>query len=125
MHILNDPSFFLTNKTGAPQGEELGLMKPLSESSCSCSDNSFISNGANRYDALATDATPGIKSWNSTGRAGGRPGKSSGNTSEKSQTIGMSLSCFPSDLFSSFLEDICAKRSDILSPYTLEPLNIR
>nr|GEZ05169.1 hypothetical protein [Tanacetum cinerariifolium] len=29
MHILNDPSFFLTNKTGAPQGEELGLMKPF------------------------------------------------------------------------------------------------
>ncbi|GKD29364.1 hypothetical protein Tco_1240142, partial [Tanacetum coccineum] len=29
--------------TEAPQGEELGLMKPLSESSCSCSDNSFIS----------------------------------------------------------------------------------
>ncbi|GKD77139.1 hypothetical protein Tco_1339760 [Tanacetum coccineum] len=25
MHILNDPSFFLTNKTRAPQGEELGL----------------------------------------------------------------------------------------------------
>ncbi|GJY46336.1 hypothetical protein Tco_0435399 [Tanacetum coccineum] len=32
MHIRNDPSFFLTNKTGAPQCEELGLMKPLSES---------------------------------------------------------------------------------------------
>nr|GEZ85904.1 putative reverse transcriptase domain-containing protein [Tanacetum cinerariifolium] len=29
------------------QGEELGLMKPLSESSCSCSDNSFISDGVN------------------------------------------------------------------------------
>nr|GFB09873.1 hypothetical protein [Tanacetum cinerariifolium] len=29
MHILNDPSFFLTNKTVAPQGEELGLMKPF------------------------------------------------------------------------------------------------
>ncbi|GJY23025.1 hypothetical protein Tco_0396683 [Tanacetum coccineum] len=33
MHIRNDPSFFLTNKTGAPQGEELGLIKPLSDSS--------------------------------------------------------------------------------------------
>ncbi|GKE80380.1 hypothetical protein Tco_1550380, partial [Tanacetum coccineum] len=32
MHILNDPSFFFRNKTGAPQGEELGLMKPLSKS---------------------------------------------------------------------------------------------
>nr|GEZ76103.1 reverse transcriptase domain-containing protein [Tanacetum cinerariifolium] len=88
MHILNDPSFFLTNKTGAPQGEELGLMKPLSERSCSCSNNSFISDGANRYGARATRAAPGIKPiWNSTGRAGRRPGKSSGNTSGKSQTI--------------------------------------
>nr|GFD13207.1 hypothetical protein [Tanacetum cinerariifolium] len=49
-------------------------MKPLSESSCCCSDNSFISNGANRYEARATGAAPGIRSiWNSTGRAGGRP----------------------------------------------------
>ncbi|GJW71291.1 hypothetical protein Tco_0128208 [Tanacetum coccineum] len=30
MHIRKDPSFFFTNRTGAPQGEELGLMKPLS-----------------------------------------------------------------------------------------------
>ncbi|GKD70536.1 hypothetical protein Tco_1324626, partial [Tanacetum coccineum] len=88
MNILNDPSFFFTNKTKAPQGEELGLIKPLSESSCSCSDNSFISDGANRYGARATGAAPGIKSiWNSTGRAGGRPGKSSGKTSGKAQTI--------------------------------------
>ncbi|GJR85205.1 putative reverse transcriptase domain-containing protein [Tanacetum coccineum] len=43
MHIRNNPSFFLTNKTGAPQGEELGLINPLSDSSFSCSDNSFIS----------------------------------------------------------------------------------
>ncbi|GKF83597.1 hypothetical protein Tco_0248495, partial [Tanacetum coccineum] len=88
MHILNDPSFFLTNKTGAPQGEELGLMNPLSESSCSCSDKSFISDGANRYGTRATCAVPGIKSiWNSTGGAGGRSGKSSRNTSRKSLTV--------------------------------------
>ncbi|GKF03589.1 hypothetical protein Tco_0030512, partial [Tanacetum coccineum] len=44
--------------------------------------------GANRCGARATGAAPGIKSiWNSTSRAGGRPGKSSGNTSGKSQTI--------------------------------------
>nr|GFC06316.1 putative reverse transcriptase domain-containing protein [Tanacetum cinerariifolium] len=59
-----------------------------SESSCSCFDNSCILDGANRYDARATEAAPGIKSiWNSTGRAGGRPGKSSRNTLGKSQTI--------------------------------------
>ncbi|GKF96266.1 hypothetical protein Tco_0289001, partial [Tanacetum coccineum] len=63
-------------------------MNPLSESSCNCSDNSFISDGTNRYDARATGAAPGIKSiWNSTGRAGGRLGKSSGNISGKSRTI--------------------------------------
>ncbi|GKF73637.1 hypothetical protein Tco_0219969, partial [Tanacetum coccineum] len=98
-------------KTRAPQGEELGLMKPFSKSSCSCSDNSFISDGANRYGARATGATLGIKSiWNSTGRAGGRPNKSSGNTSGKSQMIDTSSSCFPSDLSSSFLADICSKK---------------
>nr|GFD44336.1 hypothetical protein [Tanacetum cinerariifolium] len=62
MHILNEPSFFLTNKTEALQGEELGLMKPLSERSYSCSDNSFISDGAKRYGARATGAAPGIRS---------------------------------------------------------------
>ncbi|GKD83498.1 hypothetical protein Tco_1350337 [Tanacetum coccineum] len=111
MHILNDPSFFLTNKIEAPQGEELGLMKRLLESSCSCSNNSFILDGANRYGARATGVAPGIKSiWNSTGRARGRPGKSSRNTSEKSRTIGTSLSCFPSYLSCSFLADSCAKK---------------
>ncbi|GKE64781.1 hypothetical protein Tco_1518942 [Tanacetum coccineum] len=110
MHILNDPSFFFTNKTGDPQGKELGLMKPLSESSYSFSDNSFILDGANRYGARATGVAPGIKSiWNSIGRAGGRPSKSSGKTLGKSQMI-KSLSCFPSDLSSSFLADICAKK---------------
>nr|GFA73745.1 hypothetical protein [Tanacetum cinerariifolium] len=32
--------------TGAPQGEELGLIKPLSDSSFSCFDKSFILEGA-------------------------------------------------------------------------------
>ncbi|GJV79693.1 hypothetical protein Tco_1515563 [Tanacetum coccineum] len=74
-------------------------------------DNSFISDGSNRYGARATGEAPGINSiWNSTGRTGGRPGKSSGNTLGKSQTIGTSLSFFPSDLSSSFLADIYAKK---------------
>jgi hypothetical protein len=62
MHILNDPSFFLTNKTGAPQGEKLGLMNPLLRSSCNSLEKSFISDGANRYGALATGAAPGTRS---------------------------------------------------------------
>ncbi|GJR03004.1 hypothetical protein Tco_0525988 [Tanacetum coccineum] len=56
MHVRNDPSLLLTNKTRAPQGEELGLIKALSKSSCNCSDNSFISNGANQEGARATVA---------------------------------------------------------------------
>nr|GFC28566.1 hypothetical protein [Tanacetum cinerariifolium] len=81
-------------------------MKPLLESSCSCFDNSFISDGAKRYGARATGADPRIRSiWNSTGQAGGRPGKSSGNTSGKSWTIGTSLTCFPSDLSFSLVAD--------------------
>ncbi|KAJ0854109.1 hypothetical protein HanRHA438_Chr14g0658921 [Helianthus annuus] len=80
---MRDPSFFFTKRTGAPQGEKLGRIKPLSESSCSCLDNSCISDGARRYGALATGFAPGTRSIrNSTWRAGGRPGKSSGNTSE-------------------------------------------
>ncbi|GJR17767.1 hypothetical protein Tco_0966294 [Tanacetum coccineum] len=54
-----DPSFFFTNRTGAPQGEELGLMKPLSVSSCSYSASSFILDGANLYGARATGVAPG------------------------------------------------------------------
>nr|GFC13737.1 hypothetical protein [Tanacetum cinerariifolium] len=50
--------------------------------------NSFILDGAKRYGARATSAAPRIRSiWNTIGRAGGRPGKSSGNTSGKSWTI--------------------------------------
>ncbi|GJY23323.1 hypothetical protein Tco_0396981 [Tanacetum coccineum] len=69
-------------------------MNPLSENkSCNCSDNSFISDRANRYVGRATGAAPGIKSiWNSTSQAGGRPGKSSGNTSGKSRTIALGQS---------------------------------
>ncbi|GJR00871.1 hypothetical protein Tco_0523855 [Tanacetum coccineum] len=37
-----DPSFFLTNKTRAPQGEEMGLINPLSGTTpFSCSDKIF------------------------------------------------------------------------------------
>ncbi|MFS7911867.1 hypothetical protein Hanom_Chr02g00123151 [Helianthus anomalus] len=62
MHIRKLPSFFLTNRTGAPQGEK-----------------------------LATGAGPGTKSiWNSTCLWGGNPSKSSGKTSGYSFTTGMS-----------------------------------
>ena len=43
MHSLIDPSFFLTNKTGAPHGGKLGQMNPLSSNSCNYVFNSFSS----------------------------------------------------------------------------------
>nr|GFA02888.1 hypothetical protein [Tanacetum cinerariifolium] len=119
MHILNEPSFFLTNKIGASQGEELGLMKPLSESYYSCSDNSFISDGARRYGARATGAAPGIKSiWNSIGRAGGRPSKFSGNTSGKSWTIGRTFN------FSKYIFESLVRNVDSSSKFYMYPRRV-
>ena len=37
MHICNVPSFLRTNRIGAPHGETLGLIKPLSKRSLSFS----------------------------------------------------------------------------------------
>ncbi|KAJ0588125.1 hypothetical protein HanIR_Chr04g0170971 [Helianthus annuus] len=91
MHRRIDPSFFLTNKIGAPQGDELGLIKPLAKRSSNCVLNSFISVGANLYGALATGAAPGMISIrNSTCRSGGKPGSSSGKTSGYSEITGIS-----------------------------------
>ncbi|KAJ0483209.1 hypothetical protein HanIR_Chr13g0662401 [Helianthus annuus] len=91
MHRRIEPSFFLTNKIGAPQGDELGLIKPLANKSSNCVLNSFISVGANLYGALATGAAPGIMSIrNSTCLSGGNPGSSSGNTSGYSEITGIS-----------------------------------
>ncbi|MFS7943685.1 hypothetical protein Hanom_Chr06g00503151 [Helianthus anomalus] len=91
MHRRIDPSFFLTNKIGAPQGDELGLMKPFASNSSSCVLNSFIYVGANLQGALATGAAPGIISiLNSTCLSGGDPGSSSGNTSGYSEMTGIS-----------------------------------
>ena len=46
MYILKEPSFFFTNNIGAPNGEILGLMKPLSRRCFNCSFNSLSSAGA-------------------------------------------------------------------------------
>ncbi|GKF37552.1 hypothetical protein Tco_0114310 [Tanacetum coccineum] len=75
MHIRNDLSFFLTNNTGAPYGDELGRINLFPDNSCNWSANSFSSDGANRYGARATGAVPSISSiLNSTCRGGGSPG---------------------------------------------------
>ena len=49
IHILKDPSLFLTKKIGAPNGEILGLMKIFSSKSLSCALNSFNSAGDIQY----------------------------------------------------------------------------
>jgi hypothetical protein len=55
--------------------------------------SSFISVGANKLGALAIGFVLGIKSiLKSTCRSGGTPGKSSGNTSAYSRTMGTSSS---------------------------------
>ena len=87
------PSFFFTNNTGAPQGETLGLMKPLSSSSCNYAFNSLNSAGAIRYGALEIGLEPGNRSIeNSISLFGGNPDKFSGNTSGNSLTTRMSSS---------------------------------
>ncbi|MFS7897881.1 hypothetical protein Hanom_Chr00s013561g01750971 [Helianthus anomalus] len=91
MHKRIDPSFFFTKRTGAPQGDELGLIKPFANSSSNWVLNSFISVGANLYGALAIGAAPGIMSiLNSTCLSGGKPGSSSGKTSGYSEITGRS-----------------------------------
>ncbi|GKC37859.1 hypothetical protein Tco_1050243 [Tanacetum coccineum] len=53
--------------TGAPQGDELGVINPLLRSSCSFLYSSCIFDGAKRYGTLATVAAPDTRLiWNST-----------------------------------------------------------
>jgi len=68
-------------------------MNPLSRSSCICSFNSLSSSGAIRLGALDIGHMPGNKSIvNLISLSGGNPGSSSGNTSTKSRTMGISSS---------------------------------
>ncbi|KAL0730327.1 hypothetical protein Bca4012_026420 [Brassica carinata] len=55
------PSFFFTNRTGAPQGEELDRMNPFSNRSSNCFFSSANSAGAIRYGALAIGFASGSK----------------------------------------------------------------
>ncbi|KAI3783393.1 hypothetical protein L1987_42473 [Smallanthus sonchifolius] len=87
MHMRIEQSFFLMNKTGAPQGDELGLMNPFSNKSSKCFYNSAISVGANLYGASAIGAVPGTRLiLNSTSLSGGIPGSLFGKTSENLAT---------------------------------------
>ncbi|XP_077231481.1 uncharacterized protein LOC143864431 [Tasmannia lanceolata] len=86
-----------TLKTGAPQGDTLGRMNPLSNSSCSCFFSSSNSIGAIRYGLLDIGFAPGTSSIeNSSSRFGGAPGRSSGNTSTSIMSCTLNGFSFPS-----------------------------
>src|SRR3954465_10293469 len=91
MHILSVPSFFVTNRMGPPHGNELGRMKPFANETSSWALSSANSCGAILYVLLEIGAVPGIRStMNSTHLSGGIPDNSSGKTSGKSRTTGIS-----------------------------------
>src|ERR1041385_7361881 len=91
MHILSVPSFFVTNRTGQPHGDKLGWMKPFANEASSWILSSTKSRGAILYGRLDIGAIPGIRSTtNSIDLSGGMPGSSSGKTSGKSRTTGIS-----------------------------------
>ena len=89
MHILREPSFFFTNNTGAPHGEILSLMKPLSRRSFNYSFNSLSSAGDILQGVIEIGWVSGKRSIpKSISLSGGTPRRSFGNTSENSQTTG-------------------------------------
>src|SRR3954466_12326594 len=91
MHILSVPSFFVTNRTGKPHGDELGRMKTFANKASSWILSSDNSRGAILYGRLEIGAVPGIRStMNSTHLSGGMPGSSSGKTSGNLRTTGIS-----------------------------------
>src|SRR4051812_48846098 len=91
MHILSVPSFFVTNRTGQPHGDELGRMKPFANEASSWLFSSANSCGAILYGRLEIGVVPVIRStMKSTHLSGGIPDSSSGKTSGKSQTIRIS-----------------------------------
>src|SRR3954466_5387667 len=91
MHILSVPSFFVTNRTGQDHGDGLGRMKPFANEASSWVFSSANSCGAILYGRLEIGVVPSIRStMNSTHLSGGMPDSSSGKTSRKSRTAGIS-----------------------------------
>jgi hypothetical protein len=94
---MNHPSS-VQNKIGAPQGEELGRMYPVSCNFVSCFLSSFDYSTDILYGLLEIGAVPGKRSIiNSTSLSNGIQGNSSRKTSGKSLTTRMFLPTnFPS-----------------------------
>ena len=91
-------SFFFANRTGAPHGEVLGLMKPLSNNSCIWTLSSGNSTGAILYGVIEMGDVLGcISIQKSTSLYGGNPDSSFEKTSSYSQTTrGRPKSCLTS-----------------------------
>jgi hypothetical protein len=89
-HIPCDPSFFCTNRTGAPRGEEFERMYPASCNYVNGFFGSFSASTNILCSRLEIVAVSGKRSTtNSTSLSGGIPGNSFGKTSEKSLTTWM------------------------------------
>ena len=91
LHVINAQSkglvLILRNRTGAPHGEVLDLMNPLSNSSCSWNLSFCNSTGAILCGVIEMGEVPGCNSIpKSTTLYGGNPGSSSGKTSSYLQT---------------------------------------
>ena len=80
------PSFFFTNKTGAPYGEVLGFMNPLARRSSSC----CLSSSSSAIESRITGHTGGLADGSVlifmvSPQSGGSPaGREVGNTSGNS-----------------------------------------
>ena len=82
MHSRRVLSFFFANRTGAPHGEVLGLINPLSSSSYSWTLSSYNPTGAILCRVIEMGEVPGCNSIpKSTTLSGGSPGSSSGKIS--------------------------------------------
>ena len=87
MHSRRVLSFFFVNRIGAPHGEVLGLMNPLSSSSYSWTLSSCNSTGAILCGVIEMGNVPRCNSIpKSITLYGGNPGSSSIKTSSYSQT---------------------------------------
>ena len=98
MHNRRVLSFFLANKNGAPQGQVLGLMKPLSNNSYIWTLSSCNSNGAILCRVIEMGDVSGCNSIvKATSLYEGNLDSSSGKTSSYSQTTrGRPNSCLTS-----------------------------
>ena len=98
MHNRRVLSLFLENRTGVPQGEVLGLMKPLSSNSYNWTLSSCNSIDAILCKVIEMGDVPGCNSiMKATSLYGGNLGSSSIKTSSYSQTTrGRPDSCLSS-----------------------------